>query len=153
MTAPESHVQVPHQSVAVVDDLRAIHVAIACYGVLGLSATIFGAAMTFTKEQEQAGWAFFLFAWLALPVIAALVTCIINTVKARHHRLVLALCVIHILFLGAIVFVMWRQSGTGASEMPVDIAVMSYGAFFTAVAIWWWVVGKRRMVNAQSSNR
>ncbi|HTS37531.1 MAG TPA: hypothetical protein VMH04_17775 [Candidatus Solibacter sp.] len=153
MTIPERQIQVPQRTITAVDDLRPIHVTIVCYAVLGLSATVFGAAMTFTKGQEQAGWAFFLFAWLVLPVIAAFVTCIINTVKARHHRLVLALCIIHILFVGAIVLAMWRQSGPGASETPVDIAIMSYGVFFTAVAIWWFATGKRRMAITQSTSR
>ena len=106
--------------------------------------------MTFSKGQEQGGWFFLLFANLFLPVMGAFVTSIIYTVKARCHRPLLALCIIHILFLAAIVLVIWRQSGEGASEIPVDVAILSYGVFFTAVSIWWFAAGKRRMVKANS---
>lgn len=106
--------------------------------------------MTFSEKQDQGGWFFFLFANLSLPVIGAFVTSIIYTVKARRYRPLLALCVIHIWFLAAIVLVMWRQSAEGASEIPVDIAILSYGVFFTAVSIWWFAAGKRRTVKAKS---
>ena len=82
------------------------------------------------------------------PAIGSFVTSIIFTVKARRYRAVLAIGIVHILFLAAIVLVIWRQSGEGASETPVDIAIMSYGVFFTAVAIWWFSAGKRRMIKA-----
>jgi hypothetical protein len=150
MTTPEQPDQVSQQSVPTIDDLLRIHVAMMCYSVLGLSATAFGAAMTFSKGQEQGGWFFFLFANLFLPVMGAFVTSVIYTVKARRHRPLLALCIIHILFLAAIGLVMWRQSGEGASEIPVDVAILSYGVFFTSVSIWWFVAGKRRMVKAKS---
>ncbi len=131
-----------------VDDLRRIDVAMVCYAVLGLSATVFGAAMTFSKGQEQGGWFFFLFAILFLPGMGAFVTSIIYTIMARHHRPLLALCVIHILSLASIVLVMWRQSGEGASEIPVDIAILSYGVFFAAVSIWWFAAGRCRVARS-----
>lgn len=138
------------QRMATLDDLRRINVSIVCYAVMGLSATVFGAAMTFSDKQDQGGWFFFLFANLALPVIAAFVTSIIYTVKARRYRPLLALCGLHILFLAALVLVMWNQSGEGASEIPVDVAILTYGVFFTAVSIWWFAVGRNRMIKANS---
>jgi len=150
MTTPQQSDQGSQQSAAALDDLHRIHVAMACYPVLGLSALIFGAAITFDRGPEQAATAFFLSIYLFLPVMGAFVTSIIYTVRARHHRPLLALGLIHILFLAAIALVMWRQSGEGASEIPVDVAIMSYGLFFTAVSIWWFATGKRRMAKAQS---
>jgi hypothetical protein len=136
---------------ATLDHLRRCsHVAMVCYAVLGLSATIFGVAMTFSKGQEQAGWFFLLFANLFLPCIAAFTTSIIYTLKGRAHRPLLAIGFIHILLLAAIALVMWRQGGEGASEIPTDVAILSYGVIFTAVSIWWFVAGKQRMVEAKS---
>jgi hypothetical protein len=149
MTTPEQPVPVFPKSAAGTEDLRRrINVAMVSYAVLGLSATAFGATVAFSKGQEQAGGVFFLFANLSLPAIGSFVTSIIFTVKARRYRAVLAIGIVHILFLAAIVLVIWRQSGEGASETPVDIAIMSYGVFFTAVAIWWFSAGKRRMIKA-----
>ncbi|HYM78587.1 MAG TPA: hypothetical protein VE377_21630 [Candidatus Dormibacteraeota bacterium] len=150
MTIPEQSDPGSQQRIATLDDRRRIHVAFVCYAVLGLGVTLFGAAMTFSDKQTQAGWAFLLFANLSLPVILAFVISIIYTVKARHYRPLLALFVIHILFLAAIVLVMWSQSAEGASEIPVDVAILSYGVFFTAVSVWWFVSGRRRMVKVKS---
>lgn len=101
-------------------------------------------------KETQAAWGSFLFANLALPVVAAFVVSIIYTVLARSYRPLLGLCVLHILFLAAIVLVMSSQSAEGASEIPVDVAILSYGAFFIAVSVWWFAVGRRRMIEAKS---
>lgn len=132
------------------EDIRRGNVAMVCYAILGLSAVGLGAAMTFSEKETQAAWAFFLFANLTLPVLGALLTLLIYTVKARRYRALLKLSVVHVLFLAAIVLVTWRQSAPGASELPVDVAVLSYGMFFTAVSIWWFATRKRRMAKAES---
>ena len=129
-------------------DLRSINVAMFCYAVLGVSATAFGAAMIFSEGQTQAAWGFFLFANLFLPAGAAFVISIIYTGKARRYRPLSGLCVVHLLLLAAIVLVMWKQSAEGASELPVDVAILTYGAFFTSVSLWWFAAGKRRIMKA-----
>ncbi len=85
-----------------------------------------------------------LFLTLPLPMLVAFIATIVLTVKSRRYRPLLFLCPIHILFLTAIVLVMWSQSPEGASETPVDAVILSYGAFFTLTAVWWFTAGRRR---------
>jgi len=150
MQAPEQPDQVSLERMATLADLRRINVAMVCYAILGVSATVLGTVMTFCEKETQAAWGFFLFANLSLPVVAAFVVSIIYTALARRYRPLLGLCVLHILFLAAIVLVMSSQSADGASEIPVDVAILSYGAFFIAVSVWWFAVGKRRIIQAKS---
>lgn len=89
---------------------------------------------------------------LPLPMLVAFVATIVLTVKSRRYRPLPLLCLINILFLTAIVLVMWRQSPEGASETPVDAAFFSYGAFFTLAAVWWFATGRRRYRKSLDSN-
>lgn len=134
------------QAMAGRDHSLRIDIAFACYAFLGLSMTAFGLVSLFV-EGPQASYGMFLFLTLPLPMLAAFVTTIVLTAIAPRYRPLLLLCVIHILFAAGIGLVLWSQSAEGASETPVDSAILSYGAFFILVPIKWFAIGRQRYRN------
>jgi len=126
------------------------NVTFGCYAFLGLSSTVFALAMTLTEGQEQAGWGMLLGLSLPVPVLGAFITSIVLTLWSPRKRLLLFLCLIHILFIAMIVLIAATHSGKGDSEAPVDAAFLVYGGFFTLVSIWWFISGRQRFERSGS---
>jgi hypothetical protein len=75
-----------------------------------------------------------------MPAVFAVT--IVLTVKRRHHRSVLVLCFIQLAFLAAFA-VTDMFSAPGTIETARDAVVLSYGAVFTLVPLWWFTKGRR----------
>ena len=122
--------------------IRRLDIAFFSHAFLALSIMAVGAVSTFATGLEQAGYAMLLLS-LPVPMLAALIVAIVMTVQSRRYRPLLAVGMIHILFVAVFVGIYITFAGEPPDRV-MNAVIWSYGLAVISGPVWWWLAGGRQ---------